>query len=711
MTDRNELASRLGPIHIGVRKDLVVTRQELGGRPKYVVHDPVTFQNHAFSTIEYRVLSAIVVGRSLADTFRTLVERGCLETTDEAAFYDFVLALHNMQILQLPITQPEALFERNRKLRAHRRAQWFRAVMYCKIPLLNPDRFLNGTVPYVGWIFSRVGIVLWAALMVCVLWKCLGRFDEMVTESANLLAIANLPVIWIALVLLKVVHEFGHAYACKRLGGEVPEMGAVFIILTPCAYVDASASWKFPDRRQRILVALGGMYVESIVAACGALIWASTQAGLAHDVALNIVVLAGIVTVFLNINPLMKYDGYFVFSDMTGVVNLQERAMRFLKSWVKHWTLGMPRPVAEDSKPTLWLYAIYGPSCFAYRVLLAFGITSLIMTQWPAAGAILGLIFAWMLLVQPVLRLLAYLLRARETVEVRARAWWLTLGGVGITAFLLAFFPVSWSIVVPGTLDPGVRRSIRAPTSGFVTAFHGSDGALVSKGRILCELTNPSFDSRLAEVRGELGVEELRLDTRELEDPREAATYSARAGYLRTHVSQLEQRRESMRVATDVSGTIVTTTPIDLVGRFVHEGEELLQVHSQHRFVRVVLTDKEVARARLEVGSEAEIRWTAAPSTTVTGIVREIRRSSTRSDVPIELTILAGGDIYAKALQAQKAEADQPFLHVFLEVESGSESLAYSGLTAKVRLRARVLTLGGWAQDRLVTFFRNWMMS
>ena len=376
MADVVRYEQMLGPISVGLRKDLHVSRQRTRGGPRYLVHDPVTFHNHAFNRVDYRILSAIVPKRTLFEVFQDLVGEGVLAPDDKGGFYEFVLWLHGAGLLQLPISRSDLLFERYERKRSARRASLLSAVLSCKIKVFDPDAFLQRTLRYVGWLFSRTGVLLWMLLMAVVVWKCTGRFGELLSQTTGLLTLANLPVLWLALVVLKVLHEFGHAFACRKFGGAVPEMGIVFIVMTPCAYVDANASWKFDSAWRRVAVALSGMYIESIVAGIFALVWAGTQPGFVHDLALNVVVLASVVTVFLNLNPLMRFDGYYVFSDLTGVMNLQERAFKFLKSWASQVVLGQPRPAPVRNRGERWLYVLYGPCAFAYRVALAFFITS-----------------------------------------------------------------------------------------------------------------------------------------------------------------------------------------------------------------------------------------------------------------------------------------------------------------------------------------------
>ena len=127
--------------------------------------------------------------------------------------------------------------------------------------------------------------------------------------------------------------------------------------------------------------------------------------------------------------------------------------------------------------------------------------------------------------------------------------------------------------------------------------------------------------------------------------------------------------------------------------------------------MRVVLTEEEVARAQLEVGSEAEVRWTCDPSRTVRAVVREVHASASRYELPPELTMAAGGDLYVRPTAGSLLAADRPYLHVMLEVDTVPLSDRGSGLTARVLLPARVQLLGGWVQHRFLSFLNAWRMS
>ncbi|MBM4061639.1 MAG: hypothetical protein FJ265_11175 [Planctomycetes bacterium] len=696
-------------MRVGLRSDLHVTRQVTRGGPRYVVHDPVSFQNHAFDAADYRVLTAIVGGRTLAEVCRELTAVGRLRDGEEdrRSFYRFVLRLHGLGLLHLPITGGASDEGRLR----HQPTPWYGFLLQWRIPLWNPDRFLQRTLRWVGWLFSAPGLLLWVALLGTAAWKCIGHFDELFADARQLLALRNLPLLWVSLIGLKALHELGHAYACRRHGAEVPEMGVQLIVLTPCAYVDAGASWKLPRVRQRVAVALAGMYFESFVAAIAALVWTGTPAGLVHDVAFDVVALAGVTTVLFNLNPLVKYDGYFVFSDLAGVFNLQQRAANQLKEWATRLLLGRPRVADPYRRSERWLYAVYGPLAFGYRVLLAFTITAVVTMRWPGAGVFLGAVFGWALILRPALQLLHWLWSSAATKDCRPRSRTVAVAAYAILPLVATLLPVSWSVVAPGLVDPALRQSVRAPASGFVAALDVRNGSRVATGARLGVLRNPELEMRRLRLAGELEAELVNLDAIELEDATAAAVHRSRVSYLRASVQEIDRRIAAMSLEAAGTGTVAIEGDEQLVGRFLKQGEELFQIQAGHGTLRVVLTEAEVSRARLVPGSVAEARWTCEPDRPVRAVVREIRPVASRFDVPEALTQLGGGALRAARAAADLVVAGEPYLHVLLEVEELPLGAQGTGLTARVRLPASVELLGTWLQREVLSFVNAWRMS
>ncbi len=703
------LSQRLGPLVVGVRRDLAFQRQIVRGEPSYVVHDPVSFCNHAFTPLEYRILCSFRFTQSLAEVFEELVRSRLLQPEDDEEFYEFVLGLHGKGLLVVPGVPTEGVLRRHEERRQAGKRSPMKLLVSWRVPLGNPDVWLSRMLPYVSWLFGRAGLLLWTMLLVAAVWQCGDQLGGLYGGASNLLALENLPIIWCSLVVLKGLHELGHAFAIKRFGGVVPDFGVLFLFMTPCAYVDANSSWTLPSRWQRIVVALGGMYVETLIAFVFAIIWAGTPPGLLQDVAQNVVVLASITTLLININPLIKFDGYYVFSDLFGVFNLQERAMRYLRGVAEHRLLGLPKMDLVYSWTEQLLIWFYAPASFVYRLTLAFSISLLMMTAWPAVGAALGLAFAWMMIGVPIRNLVLYLWNGERTAGVRLRARCVMVGGLVAVVLLGTFLPVSSSIVAPGVLDPRIRLSMRAPADSFLEAVDVVDGQVVDVDAAVCTLRDPELESQLLSVEIDMEVARTLFDATEFVDPGVAATHASRLEYLSKRSAELLERKSDLSMTAPQLATVVQ--PGDAVlGQFLKQGEEFLQLHSQERFIRVVLTDYELIRARLEVGKLADVRLSSDPGRSIVASVHEIRRSASRSRVPVELTMAGGGDIYAVGTSGG-VETDQPYLHVFLAVEDAAFEEVGNGTTARVRFGAGVETLGGWAKRRLLTFIYNWRMS
>ena len=150
------------------------------------------------------------------------------------------------------------------------------------------------------------------------------------------------------MVVIKTVHEFGHSFACRRFGGEVHTMGIMFLLFTPIPYMDATASWSFRSRWQRALVGAAGMIVEVFVASLATFVWASTAPGTIHSLAYNMMFVASVSTVLFNANPLLRFDGYYILSDLLDIPNLHQRSTGLLRHFVEF----MPLDTRKSINPT-----------------------------------------------------------------------------------------------------------------------------------------------------------------------------------------------------------------------------------------------------------------------------------------------------------------------------------------------------------------------
>jgi putative peptide zinc metalloprotease protein len=375
----NELERRKH-VKLLLRRDLDIEPQRYEGRVYYVVKDPVGLRYYRLKDNEYFLLKYFD-GRHTMEDCQKAYEKHYrpdrLKLEDLEAF--------GQQLVKAGLAQndsPKAgklLFEnRNKRLRQEW-LQVFTNILYIKIPVFDPDRLLNRMVRPLGWIFSTwffllsIGVMLAAALLVATHFE---TFRNKLPDYQVFFRFSTVARLWVALGLVKVIHEFGHGLSCKRYGGEVHEMGALFLCLSPALYCNVSDAWTLPNKWHRIIISAAGIYVELIIAAIATFVWWNTPAQpFLNNLSMSLMVVCSVSTVVFNANPLMRYDGYYVLADWLEIPNLRERSNRFLKNVMLEHCLGVE--VQPEPYMALWrkiLFVTYAITSYIYRWVVTFGI-------------------------------------------------------------------------------------------------------------------------------------------------------------------------------------------------------------------------------------------------------------------------------------------------------------------------------------------------
>ncbi len=694
-----QLVERLRGVRVGLREDLEVSRHRFRGAPCYVLRDPLTFQSHRLEPADYQIVVALDAARALGDVFADLVSEGVLCSADEERFYLFIFQLHRLGFLNLPLSDEKILYRRYRARQQARRSRWLMNLVFCQVPLWNPEAFLTRTAHLAGPLFSRWALLAWLLTLLVAAVAVAGRWEQFLQPLNGLLATRNLVMIWFLLILLKAAHEFGHAYACKRFGGHVPEMGAMLIVGTPCAYVDATASWGFARRSHRLIVGLAGMYVETWIAALAALYWALSEPGLLNAAAYNVIFLAGVTTILFNINPLMRYDGYYIASDLLEIPNLRPRSQQALGRWFRQRLLGLPVGAAPWSPGVTRLLLTFGSAALLYRVLVMLGISALLaaklgMLGLVAAGAVLA-----SMLWGAVRHRVAWLWFAEETAPVRPRA-------VAVSVLLLLGLPLGVGLlpVEVWSQAPGVTRYehetvVRADSAGFLERVRLTPGQQVPADAALLELHNDRLIEARIRAREALELAEARHDILFADARDRAAEEGVRLAALREQVAAAERRIAALAVRSGPGGLVLDAPRPTAVGRFFAEGDPLATIASGAWQVQVHLTADQAARAALAIGDSVEFR-PAPGSGRIPGVVSRLEPMvSRRIDAPA-VTQAGGGEIVVSAT----GETRQPYLTVTVTLRAGETFDLSHGMTGQVGFRASHQPIGLALYRRLVRF-------
>ena len=675
-------------VRVDVRSDLEVSRHLFGGEAAYVVRDPVTFQSHRLSAANYQIFVAINSDEKLGDTFTRLCDAKLTREENRESFYRFVLQLNQLGLLSLPVNDGKTLYERYARRRAAEIRSKLLGFLFLRVPLIQPDALLKRTVCWVAPLFSRAVLLIWLVGLLAGSYLVWVRWDEFQNPLGTILAVQNLPILWGLLVGLKVIHEFGHAYACKHLGGNVPEMGAYFIVFTPCAYVDASDSWGFSKRTHRIIVALAGMYFESIIGIVAVFVWSITGPGVVNAAAHYSVILSTMMTIGFNANPLMKYDGYFVLSDLLGMPNLRGDAQRELSGVLRRVFVG-EQVVTNRSRARRIALILFGICCSLYKVVVVFGISMLIALKVPALGAAIAALYVGNTIRRQGYRLVLYV-AGLESRPQRYRAVAATVIMAGITVGAITFVPGSGSRTTPGLMEREHQYMIRAGVSGFLTQVEVKEGDPIDAGDLICRLENVDVAGAVERTEAQLAERRLQLQ-RDVVDLHAASLTNQAIEKIRHEHERNEAKFRELEVRAPAAGDITDLEVFKEVGQFVRKGTQIATLCQGAWLVTTLVTADDFSQASPEIGDVVTVRLADLAHEEYEGQIISVAMAGSQVITHDALTHLGGGAI---SVTRDTKEAQQPFFQIVVALTGPTDVSFRLGMSAWVRFPSARMSIG-----------------
>lgn len=575
-------------------------RHQYRGDIWYVLEDSSTGQYHRFGRAAHHIIGRMNGKR----TVHTLWEDANTAFGDDAPVQDEIIhllgQLHQIDALQTDIAPDvQELLRRSERIE---REQWQSRIknpLAVRVSLFDPDRFLTRTLPHVRGLFSKPFMFVWLAIVVVAGLQAGTHWETLAaTARAEALAPTNLLLLALIYPFIKLLHELAHGYAAKLYGGEVHEMGVMFLVFMPVPYVDASAATALRDRRMRMLVGAAGIMVELLLAALALFLWLVVEPGLVSTLCFNVMLIGGVSTVVFNGNPLLRFDGYYVLADWLGIPNLAQRANRYVTYLAQRYLLGMrlaQTPVTGRGEAP-W-FVVYAVASFAYRMVLLAVICFFLLNTFFAAGVLLA---AWALYSQigaPLYKQLHFLLLDASLRHQRPRA--LLASSIVASAVLavVAFYPVSSLTRFEGVIQPPERSQLVVETDGFIEEFLARPGSTVAAGEPLVKVRNMEHHgemkarlARMEELKARFRLARIsnRVETRLIQEEITA---------LQGTIARLQEKIDATTLVSPVAGRFIVPTASDLPGRFVQQGQALgYVVDDQSAIARVVITQQEQDR-------------------------------------------------------------------------------------------------------------------
>ena len=557
-----------------------------------------------------------------------------------------------------------------------------------RFALLNPDRFLENTVHYYKPLLNTATALVWAVLVVAALVMAWLHWPQLLEHSETRFADpGNFLWYWLLYPVVKALHEFGHACFTRAWGGPVREMGIMLLVFFPVPYVDSSAAHGFSDRKRRILVSAAGIMVETFLASIALLVWISTDSGALHDMAFDIVIIGGISTLIFNANPLLRFDGYYILSELIQIPNLGTRSAQYLGYLFKRYVLDIPglrTPVTAKGEKK-WLVA-YGIGAGIYRVFI-----TLFIAFWVAGKMfIIGFLLAlWAIIAQilyPVLRNLFRLIPVASAAN-RLNRLGIVVGMFLVVITVSLLVPAGNSTYAEGVVSLPENAYIRAGTDGIVTRILREDGTRVESGETVLLLENIELETRRDILMARLEEARARQKDMFLQDRTKSASLKARVSTLEAELEDIEDQIISLQVTTAAPGVVCLPLASDLPGRYVSRGEVIGYIADPDQVTaRVVVHQSDIDQVRRQ-SRNIKVRLSSRPGETHTAqLIRELPQATDRLPSRL-LGSGAGGDV---AVDARDEKGVQTISNIF-QVEIALPVKAASGKHLGQRIYVRFI--------------------
>ncbi len=597
---------RISGLKPNLRGHVQIHRHFYRERQWYLIQDHSSGRFHRFTDDAYAVVSLLDGRHTLDEIWTLLVRRFGDSVMRQDDIVQLLAKLYRADVLIVDCPpNTEELFSRLVKTRRRMKIMRWRSPLSIRIPMIDPQRFLDYTIKWVQPLFSPMGGVLWLLTVLSAVVLAGLHWSEL-TENVidRVLGGQNLLVLLLTFPLVKIVHEYGHAYATRVMGGEVHEMGVIFLVLMPIPYCEASSASAFAGRWQRAVVGAAGMLVELFMASIAMWIWVNAEPGLARAFAFNVMIIAGISTLVFNGNPLIRFDGYYILSDLIEMPNLATRSNQYFGYLIQRYLFGVNRLESPASSPgeSGWLF-FYAISSFFYRIFLTTVIVLFLAEKFFVIGILLA---AWafvLMAVQPIWRQLMFLMKNPRLRGHRLRAISVSSVAIGIVIWL-ALTPLPLATMVEGVVWVPEQARVRTAVGGFVSEMKVKDGAVVATGQVLMISHNPELDSREAVLKSQLNELTAQMESFKRDDIVQLKLVREQVDTVRAQLDSVREEAAGLQLRSHKDGVFMLQNSSELVGRFLPRGSMVGFISQPQDVVaRVVVPQSRVDLVRQDTRS------------------------------------------------------------------------------------------------------------
>ena len=586
---------RVAGLRARLRSSAQISRQFYRGERWYVVRDPAGNQFHRLSDAAYRFIGLLDGSRTVEQAWDICGGQLADDAPTQPEIIQILSHLYSANLIEADVT-PDAtvLLRRHKQLTKRKMQNRFMNVLFPRLSLWDPDSFLVRWLPVMRVVFSWLGAAIWIAVVLAAVALVIPQWRELEAGAKSAIDPSNWLWLWAVFVLIKLIHELGHAFGCRRFGGECHELGIMFLVFVPTPYVDASAAWAFPSRWQRMFVGAAGMIVELFVASVLAIIWVNIR----HDtlpgqLMYNAMLIASVSTLMFNANPLLRYDGYYILSDFLEIPNLRQKSTEYAMGLVKRHIFGVK---ANQPLPPVgqrfWLFS-YAVASSIYRVFVGFLIVLVVAYKIPILGMLMAIggVATWLFV--PIGKLTKYLMLEPELHRKRGRATAFCLAVAVVAILCIGVIPFPVYVDATGIAEPAQREKVNAKGSGFVVRVAKADGDTVEKGETILVCRDRRVEAEIASREAELAGLRVQLVEAQAVDQAQRGVFAAAIAATQSQLDDARRRQSELTVVAPVTGTLIAPRLGEMVGGFLQRGTEVATVAAIESLDIRAVTDQE----------------------------------------------------------------------------------------------------------------------
>lgn len=573
------------------------------GEPMFQLYDPIRRKYFLIGWAEKQILNQIRPGMTYEALVNAIKENTTLDINEEG-LKSFFIQASALKLLEEKQSAQSVLKEYESK-KTVSFTSIFSQYLFFKLPLFNPDSFLQNTLPYVSFLASRLAFLGYGIVGAMALFFLLTRFDQFINTLTYFFNAKGLIAYGITLIGIKIIHEFAHAYTAKAMGVRVPTMGVAFLVLWPVLYTDVTDSWRLTERKQRIMISSAGIIAEMVLAGFAMCLWSNTAPGIINSACFLVASSSLINTLFINANPAMRYDGYYILMDVWGIDHLQQKTFSLARWQIREWLFGfgLPCPEVADKKQrsALIVFAIY---TILYRLVVYTTVAVFVYYKFTKAlGIVLFLAEIYLFIAKPVYEELIELWKLKAKMRPNLKTC-LTLTCV-TAATLFFIIPLPHSIEFSAISYPENQQTLFVPASGTVDNIYVKKGQWVNKGDLIITLRSQALETDLRSLQEETSALQQELKSASLGEDKYPLIKEKQEEYATSlqRLKQMEKIKDQLVMRSSISGYLYDWDNNLRVGRSVSKDNVLGKI-ADLKNMRIAVFVPESEISRLAVGNQ-----------------------------------------------------------------------------------------------------------